>query len=164
MLEFASVLLSLLLLFALQNFPNRCANCFVSNKRNCTGRRCRQKRKGDCRRDASRYDKDLVPFFFSLSNPLTFSLYIYIYIYIYIYTHFKNLIYYSWCSRPACCSYHLRRSEEQWRDRRIWQGQNEGEKGGVYIWLIVRNISQENIRNVRQNLKNGEKQNARNIS
>ena len=66
--------------------------------------------------------------FSSLSNPLTFSLYIYIYIY------FKNLIYYSWCLKQAYCFYYLKRSEEERLERKVWEGQNEeGKRADIYL-------------------------------
>jgi hypothetical protein len=61
--------------------------------------------------------KPLFPFFFLLSSPFTFSLYI----------NFKNLIYYSGCLNTTRL-YHLRGCKEQARERDIWERQKEETK------------------------------------
>ena len=71
--EFATFIL--LPPFAFQNFPNRCANCFVSNKRNDTGRDCKKKHEQAGGRSALCYSKNRVLLFLYFLTP---SLFLYI--------------------------------------------------------------------------------------
>ena len=83
--------------------------------------------------------------FFSLSNPLTFSLYIYTFQKFYLLQRtFANRL--LLLPLEGVCRTTVWKENMGREKRREWKW--------VCIWLIVSNISQQNIRSVRQNVKN----------